>query len=599
MRIRSLSCLALVAFLLIGIAPVSAKADSGPVKVFILAGQSNMVGHGKTFNGLNPDYDPQQKQSATNRAEVPGGIGSLAWAVETMPDTYGPNGTDPLVDAKGDWLVRDDVSVYARMEVFKDKKNPGQLTKGITRKGPHTVGFGKADSNTQKWNGPEYGFGRVVGDALDGDVLIIKVATGGTSLYGDWRSPSAVQKRGGEVGYMWGHMLATVQGVLDNLGNEFPKYKGREHKIVGFGWHQGYNDTVHKTENENYGPNLVDFIADVRSVYGKDLPFVIGTTSMFPADKPTTPVERAQLAVAEADPHTVAVNTRPYWRDRSKSPSGFGYHWNHNGVSHYLIGAGMGRAYLTHVGKAKPGTARGPKAMPWEDPTYKTDIRATQAESRPGPNEPPNSWKLWLKHHNDRKQWCAAQEVDLLMVGDSIVFGWSRVGRPAWETFYGNRKAVNIGSSGDRTYHMLWHFQNGGLDGMKDRNPKVVVVMIGTNNRGEPDQKGADTAYGVLALLKEIHAKLPESKILLLAIFPRDDTPEGKGRVRNDQINKILKTYADNKTVHWLDLSGVYLNEDGTLKRDLMPDRLHPNLEGYKAWGKAMEPKLKELLGEK
>lgn len=234
--------------------------------------------------------------------------------------------------------------------------------------------------------------------------------------------------------------------------------------------------------------------------------------------------------------------------------------------------------------------------MPWEQPSYDTDLRSTRSESRPGPEE--KGWDLWMKHHEDRKRWCAEQEVDLLMVGDSIVFGWSRVGRKVWDEYYGKRKAVNIGSSGDRTYHMLWHFQNGGLDGMKERNPKLVVVMIGTNNRGIPELHGYDTAYGILALLKEIHAKLPESKILLMPIFPRGNTPEDEGRRRNDEINKILRGYADDKTVHWLDIGHVFLDENGNMKRDLMPDGLHPNEEGYRVWGKAMEPAIRKFLGE-
>ena len=238
------------------------------------------------------------------------------------------------------------------------------------------------------------------------------------------------------------------------------------------------------------------------------------------------------------------------------------------------------------------------ESMPWENPSYETTIRATQAESRPGPEEPPESWNLWLRHHEDRKRWCAEKEVDLLMVGDSIVFQWSRRGKKVWDEFYGDRKAVNIGSSGDRTYHMLWHFQNGGLDGMKDHNPKVVLVMIGTNNRGIPELHGHDTAYGILALLKEIHAKLPESKILLMPIFPRGDTPEDKGRIRNEEINQIIRTYVDDKTVHWLDIGHVFLDEKGTLNRELMPDGLHPNEEGYRAWAKAMEPTIQTLLGE-
>ena len=238
----------------------------------------------------------------------------------------------------------------------------------------------------------------------------------------------------------------------------------------------------------------------------------------------------------------------------------------------------------------------GAEPMPWENPKYETNLRETLAESRPGPDE--KGWTAWLKHHEDRTRWCTEKEVDLLMVGDSIVFGWSRVGQPVWDAYYGDRNAVNIGSSGDRTYHMLWHFQNGGLDGMKDRNPKVVVVMIGTNNRGEPGAKGEDTAYGVLALLKEIHAKLPQSKILLMPIFPRGKTPADEGRLRNEPINRILHTYVDNKTVHWLDIGHVFLDDQGNLKTDLMPDGLHPNLDGYWTWAEAMEPTLSKLLGD-
>jgi len=221
--------------------------------------------------------------------------------------------------------------------------------------------------------------------------------------------------------------------------------------------------------------------------------------------------------------------------------------------------------------------------MPWEDATYTTDIPATEALSRPEKGE--GGWTLWMKHHEDRKRWVAEKDVDLLMVGDSIVFTWSRVGKPVWDEFYANRNAVNIGSSGDRTQHMLWHFLHGGLDGMKDRNPKLVVVMIGTNNRG-------------VALLKEIHAKLPRSKVLLLAIFPRGDKPDNPGRLRNDEINQIIKTYADDKTVYWLDIGQTFLDDQGNLNRDLMPDGLHPNEKGFRAWAQAMEPTIKKLLGE-
>ena len=145
---------------------------------------------------------------------------------------------------------------------------------------------------------------------------------------------------------------------------------------------------------------------------------------------------------------------------------------------------------------------------------------------------------------------------------------------------------------------MLWHIQDGGLDGMKDRNPKVVQLMIGTNNRGEPALEGRDTAEGILALLKEIHHRLPESKILLMALLPRGWKPDDKGRIRNNQVNEIIKTYADGETVIWVDLAPVFLDEDGNLSKVLVKDGLHPTPEGYVAWAEYMEPILKDLLGE-
>ena len=598
----SISALVLAATLL-GSTTLVAQRPVEPVQVFILAGQSNMVGHGKALNGRNPAFDPGQPQSAANRREVPGGIGSLAWAVETMPYVYGAEGTDPLVDAEGEWLVRDDVKVYARMEVFRDAERPGELTSGVTRKGGHTVGFGKADGGGQRWIGPEFGFGHVVGAALDQDVLLIKVAAGGTSLQVDWRSPTAVTKRGGEVGYMWNHMLRTVRRVLGGLGDEFPEFAGRDVAIAGFGWHQGWNDRRPEGVAE-YQANLADLIHDVRSEFGEGLPFVVANTGIGGPDVDGIGLELVEAQNAVADPgrhpghdgNVAVVDTRAMYRDGSMSPSDFGYHWNHNGVAHYEIGAGMGRAYLELVGAVDDPGLGARTAMPWEDPAYAIDRPATRAVSRPGPDEGPDSWTLWMRHHEDRKRWCAERPVDLLMIGDSIVFRWSRAGRPVWDEYYGGRDAVNIGSSGDRTEHMLWHIQNGGLDGMAERKPKLVVLMIGTNNRGAPEQKGADTAYGVLALIKEIHARLPASRILLLAIFPRGDEPGNAGRLRNAEVNAILRNFADGQTVHWLDLADVFLHPDGSLRKDRMPDGLHPNVDGFRAWAEAMEPSIVRLL---
>ena len=129
--------------------------------------------------------------------------------------------------------------------------------------------------------------------------------------------------------------------------------------------------------------------------------------------------------------------------------------------------------------------------MPWENSEYTRDIPATQADSR-AKERAEGGWIAFVKHHENRKQWVTGKDVDLLFIGDSILFEYRRSGKEVWDKYYGGRNAENIASSGDATQHMLWHFQDGGLDGMKHRNPKVVVLLLGTNNRGEPENAGQD-----------------------------------------------------------------------------------------------------------
>jgi alpha-galactosidase len=215
-----------------------------------------------------------------------------------------------------------------------------------------TVGFAAPGAST--WIGPEFGFGHVVGNALSEDVLIIKVSTGGTSLAKNWRSPGAVAKRGGEVGPQYVHMVKTVKEVLANLGQEFPEFTGRSYQIAGFGWHQGWQDGCDTTMAAEYEANMADFIQDVRKEFNPDMAFVIANSG-FNGDAQTgsrLAVRKSQDSMADAGKYpqfkgnVAVVDTRPMWRDETVSPSNFGYHWNHNGITHYDIGAGMGEAIL-------------------------------------------------------------------------------------------------------------------------------------------------------------------------------------------------------------------------------------------------------------
>lgn len=212
----------------------------------------------------------------------------------------------------------------------------------------------------------------------------------------------------------------------------------------------------------------------------------------------------------------------------------------------------------------------------------------------------------WMKRHESFNERVKQGNVDLVFIGDSITQGWENNGKKVWEEFYGKRNAVNLGIGGDRTQHVLWRLDHGNIDGIK---PKLAVLMIGTNNSGTNTSE--QIAAGVKAIVEKLRAKLPETKVLVLAIFPRganfdaskNKTEKGlvddKNRKVNEGANEIIKGFADNKSVYYLDIGPKFLEKDGTLNREIMPDLLHLNEKSYRIWAEATEPKIKELLGEK
>ena len=205
--------------------------------------------------------------------------------------------------------------------------------------------------------------------------------------------------------------------------------------------------------------------------------------------------------------------------------------------------------------------------------------------------------KWWMPRHKQKLEEVKKAEgkIDLVLLGDSITHYWEKSGKEVFKKFYGDRNTLNLGFSGDRTEHVLWRLQHGAVDGIK---PKLVVLMIGTNNAGHRNEKSEDTAAGIKAILDELKKRLPETKILLLAIFPRGEKPDNPKRKLNDATNQIIKTYADGKRVHWLNINDQFLTEDGILPKEIMPDRLHPKKKGYRIWAEAMEPTVKKLMGE-
>jgi lysophospholipase L1-like esterase len=180
--------------------------------------------------------------------------------------------------------------------------------------------------------------------------------------------------------------------------------------------------------------------------------------------------------------------------------------------------------------------------------------------------------------------------VDLLFLGDSITQGWND--NDVWRRYYQPRRAANFGIGGDRTQHVLWRIQNGELDGI---SPKVVVLMIGTNNASSstPDE----IAAGIKAIVGELHRRLPQAKILLLGVFPRGERPTPI-RERLKSVNEKIAVLDDGSQVRFLDISKTFLNPDGTISKAIMPDYLHLSRRGYRLWAEAMEPLLWSMLDE-
>ncbi len=312
--------------LLAFVAQPQAAESPKVVKVFILAGQSNMEGHG--FIAADPKRN--------------GGKGSLEFLLK---DAATASKFAHLADAAGKWRVRDDVFIHY-----------------LQRKGPLTTGFGAKDTLI----GPELGFGWVTGDALKEPVLLIKCAWGGKSLAVDFRPPSAgklpysmgekadaaLAQDPAMLGKYYRETVALTKAALAQVKELVPGSDGR-YEIVGFGWHQGWNDRINDKFNAEYESNMAHFIRDIRRDLGvAKLPFVIAESGMsgFEEKHPRAlSLMKAQAAVAdypEFKGNVGFVGTKAFWRPVESSPSGQGYHWNTNAETYYLIGEAMGRAML-------------------------------------------------------------------------------------------------------------------------------------------------------------------------------------------------------------------------------------------------------------
>ncbi len=279
-----------------------------PIKVFILAGQSNMEGQGVVAMDHPQHYN--------------GGKGNLEWSLQ---HSVSADQMRHLKDDQGNWIIREDVQISFRS---RDKERKGNLTIGYT-------GYGGSSHI-----GPELQFGHVIGNYFDEPVLLIKTAWGGKSLYVDFRPPSS----GAQVGSYYTQMIEEIHAALDKLEDD-------SYQLAGFVWMQGWNDMVTRPAIPEYADNLVNLAKDIRNEFiTPQLPFIVGELGNGgPVEKAGSMADfrKAQREGTARMENAIFVETAAFARPKELSPNvGHGHHWFGNAESYFLIGDALARAAI-------------------------------------------------------------------------------------------------------------------------------------------------------------------------------------------------------------------------------------------------------------
>lgn len=205
--------------------------------------------------------------------------------------------------------------------------------------------------------------------------------------------------------------------------------------------------------------------------------------------------------------------------------------------------------------------------------------------------------KFMPGRHLAKLEEAKSRKIELVMIGDSITHNWES--EKSYDQTFEGANLLNLGFAGDRTQNVLWRIQNGALDGI---SPQLVTLMIGTNQfhnakarAGYEPDSADDVFVGIQAIVKEIRARVPESKVVVFHVFPRK-APEQN---RVDALNVLLPELADGKMIFHRDINQIFLNQNGELKREFYKrDQLHLDSKGYSAWGKALNEIRREIAAQ-
>jgi len=211
---------------------------------------------------------------------------------------------------------------------------------------------------------------------------------------------------------------------------------------------------------------------------------------------------------------------------------------------------------------------------------------AIRLATTPAPLE--ESWSIdwWLPRH-EAKLTERHAGIDVVMIGDSITERWEKEGAPVWQKHFGRLDSLNLGFGGDRTENVLWRLHHGAVD---ELDPDLVVLLIGTNNTGFRQDPPAAVAAGIKAILRELQARLPDSAILLFAIFPGGEAAD-VGHLRlNAAANRLLQEVAAEAGVLYADIGDAFVTQSDFVDPGIMPDGIHLSEAGYEIWAQQLAP---------
>jgi len=232
---------------------------------------------------------------------------------------------------------------------------------------------------------------------------------------------------------------------------------------------------------------------------------------------------------------------------------------------------------------ALAASAQGPAPIPADQPMSRTDQNSLTAHAQLLEKARQGGIGVYFEGDSITRRWGATDYPEMLANWKQNFFGWN---------------AADFGWGADTIQNILWRLQNGELDGV---NPKVIVLLAGTNNvgmtmpSGGDDAKVADITKGLKAVLDLMQAKAPNATIIVTAIFPRNDNMAVIRTI--NRINANISKFADSRKIRFLNINDKLADKDGKLFDGMMGDRLHPTVKGYQVWADALKPILTELLG--